>query len=330
MVNLIQVPDPEKIFNFVFLFCDGIMDRIGNNISEEVRAGKASRVTWVGFVVNMVLTLLKLAAGVLGRSGAMIADAIHSLSDFITDLVVLASFRIVRKPADEDHDYGHGKFETLASVFIGLALFVVGFGILYNGSEKIYTAVVLKEQIAPPGWIALVAAVISVVIKEWLYRYTVIIGKDINSQAVIANAWHHRSDAFSSLGTFAGIGGAILLGARWRILDPLAAVIVSFFILRVAWKIFREGIKELLEVSLDEETKNQILAIAGEVEGVMEPHDLRTRRNGSRIVVDIHVRVKNDTTIVEAHHINDVLEFRLRETFGENTMINIHTEPETE
>lgn len=306
------------------------MDRNGINISEEVRAGKASRVTWVGFMFNVLLTLLKFGAGVIGHSGAMIADAIHSLSDFITDLVVLASFRIVRKPADEDHDYGHGKFETLASVFIGLALFVVGFGILYNGSEKIYAVLVLKEQIAPPGWIALVAAVFSVVTKEWLYRYTVATGNKIHSQAVVANAWHHRSDAFSSLGTFAGIGGAILLGARWRILDPLAAVVVSFFILRVAWKIFYEGIRELLEVSLDEESKRQIMAIVGEVEGVLEPHDLRTRRNGSRIVVDIHIRVKNETTIVEAHNINNIIEFRLREAYGENTMISIHTEPETE
>ncbi len=306
------------------------MDRNGINISEEERAGKASRVTWVGFMFNVVLTLLKFGAGILGHSGAMIADAIHSLSDFITDLVVLASFRIVRKPADEDHDYGHGKFETLASVFIGLALFLVGFGILYNGSEKIYAAVVLKEQIAPPGWIALVAAVFSVVTKEWLYRYTVAMGKKIHSQAVVANAWHHRSDALSSLGTFAGIGGAILLGAPWRILDPLAAVVVSFFILWVAWKIFYEGIRELLEVSLDEESKRQIMAIVGEVEGVMEPHDLRTRRNGNRIVVDIHIRVKNETTIVEAHNINNIIEFRLREAYGENTMISIHTEPETE
>ncbi|HNQ37538.1 MAG: cation transporter [Prolixibacteraceae bacterium] len=300
---------------------------IGN---EETRAKSANRVTWAGFLVNVMLTFFKLVAGLIGHSGAMIADAIHSLSDFVTDLVVLASFRMVRKPADKDHDYGHGKFETLASVFIGVALLVVGVGIFYQGAEKVYSALVLRAPLEAPGWIALVAAGISIVTKEWLYRYTAIAAKRIDSQAVMANAWHHRSDALSSLGTLAGIGGAILLGDKWRILDPLAAVVVSVFIVLVAWKIFRGGIRELLEESLDEETKTKILSIVEGVEGVMEPHDLRTRRNGSRIVVDIHVRVKNDTTIVEAHDLNNVIEFRLREAFGENTMISIHTEPETE
>ncbi len=305
------------------------MNMTGKN-DDESRARSANKVTWMGFVVNVVLTVLKFAAGILGSSGAMLADAVHSLSDFITDLVVLASFRIVRKPADEDHDYGHGKFETLASVFIGIVLAVVGVGIFYSGAEKIYSAWILHEPLEAPGWIAFAAAAVSIVTKEWLYRYTIVAGKMINSQAVIANAWHHRSDALSSLGTFAGIGGAILLGERWRILDPLAAVVVSIFIVMVAWKIFRGGIRELLEEALDEETKMNIMTIVGSVEGVMEPHDLRTRRNGSRIVVDIHIRVKNDTTIVEAHNINNIIEFRLKEQFGENTMISIHTEPETE
>ncbi len=301
-----------------------------NSMDEELRARSANRVTWLGFGVNVVLTLFKLAAGIVGRSGAMIADAIHSLSDFITDVVVLASFRVVRKPADADHDYGHGKFETLASVFIGFALAIVGLGILYTGAGKIYSSVVLHHPLEAPGWIALVAAVVSIVTKEWIYRYTVVIARAIQSQAVMANAWHHRSDAFSSVGTLLGIGGAILLGEQWRILDPLAAVVVSIFIIMVAWKIFRGGINELLEESLDEPTKTNILTIVGAVEGVIEPHDLRTRRNGSRIVVDIHVRVKNETSIVEAHNINNIIEFRLREQFGQNTMINIHTEPEHE
>jgi len=155
-------------------------------------------------------------------------------------------------------------------------------------------------------------------------------GDEINSQAVIANAWHHRSDAFSSVGTLVGIGGAILLGNRWRILDPLAAIVVSLFILKVAWQITRGSLRELLEESLDEETKKSIMEIVGQVEGVLEPHDLRTRKNGNRIVVDIHVRVKNETTIVEAHNLNNVIEFRLKERFGENTLISIHTEPEHE
>ncbi|HNZ69236.1 MAG: cation diffusion facilitator family transporter [Prolixibacteraceae bacterium] len=302
----------------------------GNGNSEEIRAGKANRVTWVGFLINLVLTVFKLAAGVIGRSGAMLADAIHSLSDFITDIVVLVSFRMVKKPADEDHEYGHGKYETLATAFIGIALLFVGLGILYNGAKNVWSVLVLGQSIDAPGIIALVAALVSIIVKEWLFRYTKKTGDEINSQAVIANAWHHRSDAFSSVGTLVGIGGAILLGNRWRILDPLAAIVVSLFILKVAWQITRGSLRELLEESLDEETKKSIMEIVGQVEGVLEPHDLRTRKNGNRIVVDIHVRVKNETTIVEAHNLNNVIEFRLKERFGENTLISIHTEPEHE
>ena len=302
----------------------------GNGNSEEIRAGKANRVTWVGFLINLVLTVFKLAAGVIGRSGAMLADAIHSLSDFITDIVVLVSFRMVKKPADEDHEYGHGKYETLATAFIGIALLFVGLGILYNGAKNVWSVLVLGQSIDAPGIIALVAALVSIIVKEWLFRYTKKTGDEINSQAVIANAWHHRSDAFSSVGTLVGIGGAILLGNRWRILDPLAAIVVSLFILKVAWQITRGSLRELLEESLDEETKKSIMEIVGQVDGVLEPHGLRTRNHGNRIVVDIHVRVKNETTIVEAHNLNNVIEFRLKERFGENTLISIHTEPEHE
>ena len=180
--------------------------------STEERTSAATRVTWVGFFVNLVLTSAKLAAGIIGHSGAMIADAVHSFSDFATDIVVLASFRVVGKPADKDHDYGHGKYETLATAIIGVALLLVGAGIFWGGAAKIWASVVKGRHMAAPGYIALVAAVVSIVVKEWLYRYTVKVGRRINSQAVIANAWHHRSDAFSSIGTMLGIGGAILMG----------------------------------------------------------------------------------------------------------------------
>jgi cation diffusion facilitator family transporter len=196
--------------------------------SNDIRTTKANRVTWIGFIVNFSLTAVKLAAGIIGQSGAMIADAVHSLSDFVTDVVVLVSFRIIRKPVDREHDYGHGKFETLATAFIGLALLVVGFGIFWQGSKKIFLNL-SGTPLERPGTIALVAAVISVILKEWLYRFTVKVGDEIGSQAVVANAWHHRSDAFSSIGTTHRYRRRILLGERWRILDPIAAVIVSFF-----------------------------------------------------------------------------------------------------
>lgn len=299
-------------------------------MNEEYRATKASSITWVGFFTNLILTVFKLIAGVAGSSGAMIADAIHSLSDFATDIVVLLSFKIVKRPCDKSHDYGHGKFETLATAVIGIALLLVGLGILYSGGKNIYSALILKVDIATPGIIALIAALVSIIIKEWLYRYTIKIGKHINSQAVIANAWHHRSDAFSSIGTLTGIGGAILLGQEWKILDPIAAVIVSVFILKAAYDISIGSFKELLEESLDDETEACIIGIIKSVKGVIEPHDLKTRRIGNNIAIDIHIRVKNNLIIVDAHNINNEIENQLKMKYGENTIIFIHTEPEVE
>jgi cation diffusion facilitator family transporter len=290
------------------------------------RTSSANRVTWVGFYVNLVLTSAKLAAGIIGHSGAMVADAVHSLSDFATDIVVLASFRFVGKPIDKCHDYGHGKYETLATAVIGMALLLVGGGIFWGGATKIWAGF-RGESLEAPGWIALVAAVVSIIVKEWLYRYTVKVGRHIDSQAVVANAWHHRSDAFSSIGTMLGIGGAILLGAKWHILDPLAAIIVSFFIIKVAVEISSGSIRELVEESLSEEVETEILEIASATPGVANPHNLRTRRIGSEIAVDLHVRVDADLHVSQAHVIASQIETRIRERFGQSTFVSVHIEP---
>lgn len=290
------------------------------------RSRQANRVTWVGFGTNLVLTAFKLAAGVVGHSAAMIADAVHSLSDFATDIVVLVSFRIIGKPADQSHKYGHGKFETLATALIGLSLLAVGAGILYSGARRIWGDLHGASD-SPPGWIALVAAVLSVVSKEWLYRYTVRVGKGIASPAVIANAWHHRSDAFSSIGTTLGIGGAILLGPRWRLLDPLAAVIVSFFILKIAVELTWSSLRELTESSLDRGLEDEILALVRGVPGAQNPHDLRTRRIGATVAIDLHLNVQSDLTVKGGHAIADRVEDVLRERFGPDAYIGIHIEP---
>lgn len=290
------------------------------------RTHSANRVTWVGFFVNLVLTAFKLAAGIIGHSGAMIADAVHSLSDFGTDIVVLASFRLVDKPADKSHDYGHGKYETLATAIIGVALLAVGIGILWTGASKICHNL-MGERLEAPGSIAFVAAIISIVVKEWLYRYTLKVGKSISSQAVIANAWHHRSDAFSSFGTMIGIGGAIALGDKWRVLDPIAALIVSFFIIKVAIEISYKSVKELTEESLDEAVETEITRIASSLHGVSDPHNLRTRRIGTDIAVDLHVRVDPEMRVSDAHAISVRIEEALREKFGKATFISIHIEP---
>lgn len=292
----------------------------------DCRKREIYRVTFVGLVVNLVLSLLKLAAGVVGRSGAMVADAVHSFSDLATDIVVIAFARISAKPRDTDHDYGHGKYETLATIIISIALGVVGAGILVNSIRGIRT--VIDGGLLPrPGAVALVAAVVSILVKEILYRYTVRVGRRLDSPSVVANAWHHRSDALSSLGTLLGIGCAFFLGDKWRIADPIAALIVSVFIFKIAFDLIRTGLGELLEQSLPEEVEKEILGIVAANPRVREPHNLRTRRIGAAIAIEVHVRMDGKMTVEESHELTVDIEQRLRERFGEGTMIAIHVEP---
>ena len=292
----------------------------------EIRKRRIYRVTFIGFVVNLVLSLLKLAAGILGRSGAMIADAVHSFSDLATDVVVIVFARISAKPRDDGHDYGHGKYETLATILISIALGIVGAGILVNSIGAV--RVVLDGGLLPrPGLVALVAAVLSIAAKEILYHYTVREGRAIDSPSVIANAWHHRSDALSSLGTLVGIGCAYFLGDRWRIADPIAALIVAVFIFKVALDLIRTGLGELLEKSLPEETEREILRIVTLDPAVREPHNLRTRRIGAAIAIEVHVRVDGAMSVACSHALTVGIERRLRERFGEETMIAVHVEP---
>ncbi len=291
------------------------------------RVYRANKVTWVGLFVNIVLTGFKLIAGIFGKSSAMIADAFHSLSDFATDIVVLLGFKFIEKPADKSHAYGHGKAETISSVVIGLALFAVGFRIFGVGAHSVYH-IFHGESIPEPGWIAFYAAVVSVVVKEWLYRYSIGIGRAINSSAVVANAWHHRSDAFSSIGTMLGIGGAILLGEKWHVLDPIAAIVVSFFIIRTAVDISLGGFNELMEASLSDEVEQGILITVGNVPGVISPHSLKTRRIGNYVAVDLHITVDKKLNIVSAHDIATECEDEIKARLGEETFVSIHVEPE--
>lgn len=298
-------------------------------ISNKQRERSIYRVTLWGSVVNFLLLLFKFVAGILGGSAAMIADAVHSLSDFITDVVVLLFVRISGKPCDDDHDFGHGKYETLASVLIGVMLCCVGIGILWSGAGKIIS-VCQGKVLAQPGLIALVAAILSIVAKEVLYQWTARVGRRVESSAVVANAWHHRSDALSSIGTAVGIGGAILLGPNWRVLDPIAAVVVSIFIIRVSFKLFIPSIQELLEKSLPAEDEQLILQAINEEQGVSDPHNLRTRRIGNNRAIDVHVRMNGDTPLRIAHQSTKHIENRLRQHFGDQTFITIHVEPTPE
>ena len=292
----------------------------------DTRERKIYRVTVLGCVINVLLVALKFAFGIMGRSSAMIADAVHSLSDLITDVVVIVFVKLSNKPQDSDHDYGHGKYETLATAFIGLALLAVGVMILYGGAEKIVAA--LRGEVLPqPGMIALWAALISIVAKEWCYRFTVRVGREAQSQAVVANAWHHRSDAFSSIGTALGIGGAIFFGERWTVLDPIAAVVVSVFIVKTAVALMKQASDELLEKSLPDDVERKIKEIAEREAGVSGIHNIRTRRIGSRISIEMHLRMPGDITLYEAHRRATCIEHRLRREFGEGTYISLHLEP---
>lgn len=292
----------------------------------EIRKKKIYRVTFIGFAVNLLLAGIKLAAGILGRSGAMVADAVHSFSDMATDVVVIAFAKISAKPKDEGHDYGHGKYETLATIIISLALAAVGTGILVNSIGAI--RVVVDGGLLPrPGTVALLAAAVSIVVKEILYRYTVREGRRVSSPSMIANAWHHRSDALSSVGTAIGIGGAIILGSGWAVLDPIAAFVVGLLIIRSAYRLVREATGELLEESLPGSVEDEITDIATDEPQVSGIHNLRTRRIGSLYAIEMHVRMPGGLSLYEAHEHATNIERRLRGRFGSHTYVNIHVEP---
>jgi cation diffusion facilitator family transporter len=290
------------------------------------RQKQIDKVTLAGGAVNVILLAFKFIGGVHGRSAAMIADAVHSLSDFVTDLIVLIFVHISGKPQDKSHDYGHGKYETLALTFIGIVLLSVAVGIFHNGAVRI-EAWWHGEELQAPGMLALWAALASIVLKELTYRYTIYYARKLESPALEANAWHHRSDSLSSIGTAVGIGGAVLLGDRWAVLDPIASLVVGAFIVKVAVELTVQGMRDLLEHSLPDEIEDEIMRIASSEPDVVEPHDLRTRRIGNRYAIELHILMNGDITLAQAHDHADAIELRLKERFGDGTHVAIHMEP---
>ena len=284
------------------------------------------RITLTGSIVNILLLVFKFIAGILGNSTAMIADAIHSLSDFLTDIIVIVFVRLSSKPADHDHDYGHGKYETLATSVIGMALAVVAFMLGKDGIEKIIYAL-QGNQLESPGIIAFWAAILSIVLKEWIFRATRKVAKEENSKALEANAWHHRSDALSSIGTAVGIGGAVMLGNNWAILDPIAAIVVCILIIVTAFKIIRQASGELLEESLPKDIEDRIEQIAYQDPLVSDIHKLHTRRIGNIIAIEMHLRMPSDVTLAESHIHANSIEKSLKQEFGNGTHIMLHIEP---
>ena len=290
------------------------------------REQQLTKVTLLGSIGNLVLLSFKFVAGIVAGSAAMVADAVHSLSDFLTDLIVLVFVRIGAKPQDADHDYGHGKYETLATLLVALALVGAAIGIIVTGSLKI-ARWLQGETLEMPGMLALWAALLSIAVKEILFRYTLARGKALDSPAVVANAWHHRSDAFSSIGAAIGIGGAILLGQRWAVLDPLASIVVGAMLVKVAWDLLKVSTGELTDCSLPEETEREIEDIIHSFPEVSEPHNLRTRRIGNRIAIEAHVRLDGNMSLEDAHEIVSAIEHKLKDRFGKATLVTIHMEP---
>ena len=294
--------------------------------SSDRRIDDICRITWLGAFVNRLLVAVKFAAGIAGLSAAMVADAVHSLSDLATDAIVIIFVKLSNKPADSDHDYGHGKYETFATLIIGTLLAIVGIGMMWGGGEKILD-ILSGTMIPTPGWTAFAAGIASIVAKETIFQYTMHAARRTHSNTLAANAWHHRSDALSSVGTCAGIGGAIILGNDWVILDPLAAVVVSVIVTVSALKIMRTAVNELLEKSLPENIERDIIDIVDEDPLLQHVHHLRTRAIGSIYTIDMHVRMPGDMTLSDAHRHTILLEQRLRQAYGKGTIINIHIEP---
>ncbi len=296
-------------------------------LDNDTRTTKANHVTWLSVVVNSILILGKLVAGLIGRSAAMVADAIHSLSDLLTDLAVLIGMKLASRPEDEDHPYGHGKFETLAAVIIGFVLLAVGLLIICQAGHTLQHAVM--EGLLPerPTLIAFWAGLFSIVLKEALYQVTARTARQTQNDALLANAWHHRSDAFSSIGTSIGAGAAALLGGKWILLDPIAAVIVGGILVKIAWDIMQDSIDKLLEHGMSPQENAQILDIVHRVPGLSEPHHLRSRRVGAVVVIEMHFCVPPEMTVQESHDITVLVEQRLREAFGQSSILTIHVEP---
>lgn len=290
------------------------------------RTREIFKVTIIGSVVNVLLLVLKFVAGVLGHSSAMVADAVHSLSDFLTDIVVLVFVTISGKPNDKKHEYGHGKFETLAMTIIGFVLVIVAVGIISKGVVTI-DDFFEGQELEAPGMLALWAAVISIVSKEAVYRYSIVKARKLRSQALEANAWHHRSDALSSIGTLVGVGGAIFLGQKWVILDPIASVVVGVFIGKVAFELLRDGIGDLTDKALPESVEQEILNMVSGLDNVGNPHNLKTRRIGNHYAIELHVKMDGDISLREAHDKATEIENLLRSKYGKETHVAVHVEP---
>ena len=293
-------------------------------MDNQTRFAQARKVTWVGTIINIILSGLKLVVGIVGHSEALVADAAHSASDFVTDIALLIGLKVSARPVDETHPYGHGRVETVVSFLMGLALGGVAIGIGWKAVKIIYT-----REVYHPEVVTVVMAFISVVAKELLYRYTIREGKRIGSPSVVANAWEHRSDAFASLITMLGIGTAIIK-PEWFLVEPLVAFGVALLILRISWSITWEAVSELVDTAAQRETRRAIESAAREVTGVSDVHDLKTRHIGRNVLADLHIEVSPRLSVTDSHHISSRVQEAIQQRVGNVAEVQVHVEPEGE
>jgi len=300
----------------------GDQDRDQLSAGDAARAHEVRRVTWIALLSNLLISATKLTAGILGHSQAVVADAVHSASDSVTDVAILVGVRFWSAPADEQHPHGHRRIEALVSAAIGLVLVAVAVGVSWHA-----LATLQEKPEQGPGWIALVPTLASILGKELLYRWSAAVGRRVRSRVLVANAWHHRSDGLSSIPAAFAVLAAKLLGPEWVLVDHVGAVVVSLFILRAAWIIVRPALGELIDTGAPEEDLKRIREIAVSTAGVHDVHKLRTRYSGTGLQVDLHIRVRGDLTVREGHDISELVKSRLVSGGPGVLDVVVHLEP---
>ena len=276
------------------------------------------KVTLIGTASNLILSIIKFAGGIIGHSAAMIADATHSVSDLLTDMIVLIMLKVGQKPKDEDHPYGHGKAETLGTTVVGFIIISVGIGLAYEAWEMIQSGIARIPEPLAAG-----IALISIFIKEWLFRYTRSVGEKSNNSLLLANAWHHRSDAISSIAALVGIIGAML---GFPALDPIAATMVAFMIMKVGYELTLGGFRDLMDTALNEKDTQSIQVAIDDVSGVLKSHDLRTRKIGGEILMDVHIQVGSDLTVTEGHEVAERVRRKLIKNYPNTQDVLVHVD----
>ncbi|RKX26093.1 MAG: cation-efflux pump [Candidatus Zixiibacteriota bacterium] len=282
---------------------------------------QVQKVTVWGLAANLALAAIKFVFGILGNSQALVADGVHSLSDSTTDIAVIVGARFWTQPADEEHPYGHGRIETMITFFIGVVLGTVGLLIAYRAIQTIG-----MDHRSAPGWIVFAAACISMVSKELMYRWTVLVGKRIKSSALMANAWHHRSDGLSSLPVAIAVLGT-KIQPEWAFLDHIGAIIVAVLIIQAAWKISWPTLKQLADTAASEEERRKLIALARVVDGVKDVHALRTRHIGPGLQVDLHVLVDPNLSVSRGHNIAGIVKRKLLDDGPDVVNVLVHIEP---